>query len=354
VLNIAGTVKDSIGYDGFGGITSETDSSFRGRYAWTGREINSEIELQYNRARYYDAGTGRWISQDPLGFDAGDSNLYRYVRNVSTILADPSGLQQEPPSLPSLQDLQVLWQGFLLDYQIAVVQTNLWLTSIANAVASTVTSAAQSFGQWTSALNAALTQKLTVQQVQPPFLGTYGAFIWPVRFKLSHPAHKDNGGWMVQHVVREVRVNGAAPAKIPDLDYWEAWRVPKGLKAPNLHQPSPQIIDAAKQLKIGDISQIAALDWFGTSPVPTPACSSGSTTYTGKVYFLDNMTVGQMPWKPNTVKEAGGLRSIYTAGNEMKIQALLNDFKAIGPVPHNITVTWSSGAPKTVVTDKDP
>jgi hypothetical protein len=35
--------------------------------------------------------TGRWTGQDPLGFDAGDSNLYRYVHNDPTNLTDPSG-----------------------------------------------------------------------------------------------------------------------------------------------------------------------------------------------------------------------------------------------------------------------
>jgi hypothetical protein len=47
--------------------------------------------LQYNRARYYDPATGRWISQDPLGFDAGDSNLYRYAQNRPPSATDPSG-----------------------------------------------------------------------------------------------------------------------------------------------------------------------------------------------------------------------------------------------------------------------
>ncbi len=105
VVDNSGTVKDTIGYNGFGGITSETDANFRGRYAWTGREINTEIELQYNRARWYDAGTGRWISQDPLGFDAGDSNLYRYVFNAHLHSTDPSGLGAapalNPPSPPT-------------------------------------------------------------------------------------------------------------------------------------------------------------------------------------------------------------------------------------------------------------
>ncbi len=86
------TVRDSITYDGYGNITAETNSSYRGRYTWTGREFDVVTGLQYNRARYYDPKTGRWTSQDPLGFDAGDSNLYRYVNNDPTEATDPSGM----------------------------------------------------------------------------------------------------------------------------------------------------------------------------------------------------------------------------------------------------------------------
>jgi RHS repeat-associated protein len=92
VIDGSAVVKDSITYDGFGNITAETDSNYRGRYAWTGRELDVEIELQYNRARYYNAATGRWINQDSLGFDAGDSNLYRYIKNSPAHGVDPSGL----------------------------------------------------------------------------------------------------------------------------------------------------------------------------------------------------------------------------------------------------------------------
>ena len=92
IINNAGTVQDSITYNAFGLITSETNSANRGRYAWSGRELDVETGLQYNRARYYDSNTGRWLSQDPLGFSAGDSNLYRYVHNQPTDATDPSGL----------------------------------------------------------------------------------------------------------------------------------------------------------------------------------------------------------------------------------------------------------------------
>jgi hypothetical protein len=46
------------------------------------------------RCRPGDPAIGRWISQDPLGFDAGDANLYRYVRNAPTLKTDPDGLKE--------------------------------------------------------------------------------------------------------------------------------------------------------------------------------------------------------------------------------------------------------------------
>jgi len=32
-------------------------------------------------ACYYDPATGRWRSEDPIGFGGGDANLWRYVGN---------------------------------------------------------------------------------------------------------------------------------------------------------------------------------------------------------------------------------------------------------------------------------
>jgi uncharacterized protein RhaS with RHS repeats len=40
----------------------------------------------------YDPKVGRWLSEDPLGFKAGDENLYRYVGNGPTNDVDPMGL----------------------------------------------------------------------------------------------------------------------------------------------------------------------------------------------------------------------------------------------------------------------
>lgn len=78
-------------YDAWGSPTSSDDDADRFRY--TGREWDAETELYYYRARYYDPATGRFLEQDPIGFDAGDANLYRYVGNGPTNYTDPMGLK---------------------------------------------------------------------------------------------------------------------------------------------------------------------------------------------------------------------------------------------------------------------
>lgn len=47
----------------------------------------------YYRARYYDQLTGRFLSEDPFGFNGGDVNFYGYVGQRPTGLVDPSGLK---------------------------------------------------------------------------------------------------------------------------------------------------------------------------------------------------------------------------------------------------------------------
>jgi hypothetical protein len=42
-------------------------------------------------ARDYDPQTGRWTAKDPLGFGAGDTNLYGYVLSDPVNLTDPNG-----------------------------------------------------------------------------------------------------------------------------------------------------------------------------------------------------------------------------------------------------------------------
>jgi RHS repeat-associated protein len=50
----------------------------------------------YYRARYYDASSGRFNSEDPIRFDDGWANLYLYVTNRPIDLIDRSGLSPQP------------------------------------------------------------------------------------------------------------------------------------------------------------------------------------------------------------------------------------------------------------------
>lgn len=47
--------------------------------------------LDFMRARFYDSGTGRFNSQDPIGLAGGSSNLYSYVSNQPSTFIDPEG-----------------------------------------------------------------------------------------------------------------------------------------------------------------------------------------------------------------------------------------------------------------------
>ena len=94
VVNGSGVILDHISYDSFGKVINQT-SSIELRYGYTGREQDSETGLDYYRARYYDSSVGRFISEDPSGFGAGDSNLNRYVANNPISLIDSSGQEAE-------------------------------------------------------------------------------------------------------------------------------------------------------------------------------------------------------------------------------------------------------------------
>jgi RHS repeat-associated protein len=63
--------------------------------AFTGREWDPETNLYYYRARYYDPKVGRFISEDPIGFDGG-VNFYGYADAGPTTATDPSGLLSDP------------------------------------------------------------------------------------------------------------------------------------------------------------------------------------------------------------------------------------------------------------------
>ena len=92
------SVVNHLEYNSFGVLLSQTNPATGNAaavdclFGLTGRAFDTNAGLQNNTNRWYDASFGRWISLDPSGFAAGDTNLYRYVGNSPANATDPSGL----------------------------------------------------------------------------------------------------------------------------------------------------------------------------------------------------------------------------------------------------------------------
>ncbi len=74
-----------------GGNGSSNAYRYAGEYGY----YRDSAAVQYVRARYLNVVQGRWMSADPLRFEAGDYNLYRYVGNEPLGRMDASGLWPE-------------------------------------------------------------------------------------------------------------------------------------------------------------------------------------------------------------------------------------------------------------------
>ena len=57
-----------------------------------GREYFPELGLYDYRNRFYYPTIGRFLESDPMGFDAGDMNLFRYCDGDPVNGSDPFGL----------------------------------------------------------------------------------------------------------------------------------------------------------------------------------------------------------------------------------------------------------------------
>ena len=90
--NSAGALANTYTYDSFGKPTAST-GTITNSFQYTGREFDSETGIYEYRARYYDQNVGRFLSEDPLGFDTG-INFYEYAANAPAQWNDAYGLQQ--------------------------------------------------------------------------------------------------------------------------------------------------------------------------------------------------------------------------------------------------------------------
>jgi RHS repeat-associated protein len=135
-------------YDSFGNL-KDRKNRVKQPYAFTGREYDRETGLYYYRARYYMPEIGRFISADPIGFFAGEMNLYSYVRNKPLDFTDPTGL----------------------DVTITITRTTYTSVSIVGTIEVTSTVSSLTFSGYTLEETTPPNPNLPV----PP--GTYDAFV---------------------------------------------------------------------------------------------------------------------------------------------------------------------------------
>ncbi len=88
--NVITGIAESAQYDAFGASAGYALT----RYDYTGRERDQVTASLYYRARWYDPSQGRFLSEDPAGFQGG-TNLYAYVLNNPISNTDASGLYRD-------------------------------------------------------------------------------------------------------------------------------------------------------------------------------------------------------------------------------------------------------------------
>ncbi|MDR2172254.1 MAG: RHS repeat-associated core domain-containing protein, partial [Planctomycetaceae bacterium] len=91
IVKSDGNVESHLEYNAFGKLISETKNDLP-LFAYTGKLTDKSSDLQWNINRWYDSNAGRWMSEDPIGLNADDNNLSRYVNNNTMTNYDLFGL----------------------------------------------------------------------------------------------------------------------------------------------------------------------------------------------------------------------------------------------------------------------
>ncbi|MDR2440813.1 MAG: hypothetical protein LBE12_15740 [Planctomycetaceae bacterium] len=104
ICDATGDIQERYNYNAFGkrnifdeDFTAKTGSEFNWNRTFTGQVLDIETKLILYRERYYEVMFGRFINRDPIEYNSGDVNFYRYVFNMSETKIDPMGLRRHKP-----------------------------------------------------------------------------------------------------------------------------------------------------------------------------------------------------------------------------------------------------------------
>ena len=116
LINNSGAIIDHVDFSAFGTVLDESSPTNGDRmigFAALERDTVTGLNLAVEREE--NPGTGRWDSQDPLGFGGGEDNLYGYVANSPTDCEDTSGLDARAlPAAPTMDPAAFLGPGDLV------------------------------------------------------------------------------------------------------------------------------------------------------------------------------------------------------------------------------------------------
>jgi RHS repeat-associated protein len=107
-------ITDNYVYQAFGALLIHNGLSSNS-FLYVGQlgyYFDPDTTILYVRERYYTPLLGRWLTQDPLGYEAGYTNMYHYVFNHPTVNVDPSGLQARGPVIV---DPRMIREGLRFD-----------------------------------------------------------------------------------------------------------------------------------------------------------------------------------------------------------------------------------------------
>jgi RHS repeat-associated protein len=104
LTNASGVAQERYTYSAFGKLNI-FDAAFNVRAAsacsitrtFTGPVLDNETGFMLYRNRVYHTTLGRFVQRDPIGYEAGDVSLYRYVGNQVIVSIDSNGTEKCGP-----------------------------------------------------------------------------------------------------------------------------------------------------------------------------------------------------------------------------------------------------------------
>lgn len=107
LTDATGAVASTYTYESFGTVITSTGDIYNPfKYVGAYGVMDEGNGIYFMKHRYYDAATGRFLQKDPIGFAAGQTNLYAYVGGNPVTGIDPMGLfDRGAPLSGNLRDL---------------------------------------------------------------------------------------------------------------------------------------------------------------------------------------------------------------------------------------------------------